>query len=216
MTTRISNAAARAFNPAPFFAHLRASGYFGDKLEQSEVDGCNAVLSACQEASWPISWTAYGLATAYHETAHTMRPIKEYGGPAYLTRMYDVTGQNPERAQKMGNASPGDGVKYCGRGYVQLTWRTNYAKAEKALGQPLVSQPDLAMDPAIAAAIMVRGMAEGWFTGRKLSGYFPNAGPASFESFAEARRIINGTDKASEIAGYALEFQKALQAGGWQ
>lgn len=196
---------------AAFFSHMRASNLLGDRLEQSEVDGCNAILAACSDAHWPLPWTAYALATAYHETAHTMQPIKERGGVAYFTRMYDVTGLRPGLAQSMGNTTPGDGAKYCGRGYVQLTWKANYAKAEKALSVPLVSNPDLAMRPDIAAQIMVRGMEGGWFTGKSLKTYFKSDGPAFTEMFREARRIINGLDRADDVAMYAAEFQRAMQ-----
>jgi len=199
---------------AAFFAHLKAGKLLGPTLSQNEVDGCTAITSACAAAGWPISWTAYAMATAYHETVHTMLPIKEMGGSAYYTRLYDIGGRNPDRARKMGNTAAGDGCRYCGRGYVQLTWKSNYAKAGQALGADLVGQPDLAMKPDIAAAIMVRGMQEGWFTGKKLAHYLPS-GSGTAAQFKDARRIINGTDKDSLIAAYAVEFQKALGAGKW-
>jgi len=163
----------------------------------------------------PLAWTAYALATAYHETASTMQPIKEYGGPTYLTRMYDIAGARSVLAQNMGNTCAGDGVKYCGRGYVQLTWKNNYKKAGDALGVDLVNHPDSALDPVVAAKVMRRGMQEGWFTGKKFSDYLPGAGPAKLSQYALARFIINGSDKAAQIAGHAVAFQAALGAGGW-
>lgn len=200
-------------NDAAFFTALRASGLFGSAFEQSEVDGCNAILSACRTAAWPLSWQAYGLATAYHETGHTMQPVKERGGDAYFTRLYDVHGLNPERARAHGNTKPGDGIRYCGRGYVQLTWAVNYQKAGHALGLDLVGDPDAALRPSVAATIMVRGMAEGWFTGKRLADYLPAQGPAGQGAFEQARRIINGTDRAEDVAHYARAFQDALMAG---
>jgi hypothetical protein len=198
-------------NGAAFFASVKAANLLGSSLDQSEVDGVNAILAACGAAGWGPKWTAYALATADRETGGTMQPIKEWGGPSYFTRMYDVSGRDPVRARKMGNTIPGDGVRYCGRGYVQLTWKANYAKAGDALGYPLVGNPDLAMRPDIAAAIMVRGMAEGWFTGKKLSDYIT----ADRADFVNARRIINGTDHAREIAAEAGHYLAALTAGGW-
>lgn len=198
-----------------FYDFLRGNSMLGPKISPSEYEGCNAILAACAAARFPTAYTAYVLSTAYHETAHTMQPIKEYGGQAYYTRLYDVTGQNPERAKKHGNVLPGDGARYCGRGYVQLTWKKNYERAGRELGVDLVANPDLAMQPAIAAQIMVRGMAEGWFTGRRLSGQL-SADFADQGQFREARRIINGTDRAADLASYALQFQQALQAGGWR
>jgi putative chitinase len=199
-------------NDAAFFAQCRDT-VMGPTLDQGEVDGAKAILAAM--AGTPLSWCAYALATAWHETAHTMQPVKEYGGPRYFTRMYDITGDRPSLAKSMGNTTPGDGPRYCGRGYVQLTWKANYARAEKETGKPLVANPDLAMEPIIAAQIMRHGMEEGWFTGKAFSHFLPAYGPSAEPGFINARRIINGADKAKLIAGYALQFQKALQVGGW-
>jgi putative chitinase len=203
-------------NPKAFFDSLRASRLLGSGLEQGEVNGLNALLGACHAARWPVSYTAYALATAFHETAGTMQPIRELGSRAYLTLNYDVTGRNPIRARKMGNTSPGDGVLYCGRGYVQLTWKVNYQKAGTKLGVDLVNNPAMAMQPDIAAKIMVHGMEEGWFTGRDLDDDLPVRGPAGIEAFVRSRDIINGTDKARKIAAEAVTFQRALIEGGWR
>jgi putative chitinase len=73
----------------------------------------------------------------------------------------------------------------------------------------------MALQPEIAAKILVKGMQEGWFTGKKLADYLPQHA-ANRLQFQQARRIINGTDKADLIAGYALQFQSALDAGGWR
>jgi predicted chitinase len=202
----------REVNRQAFFDSLR-SGLLWPTLDQDEVSGCEAILDAM--AGLPLSWCAYALATAYHETAHTMQPIREFGGPRYLTRMYDVTGARPAMARKMGNTEPGDGVRFCGRGYVQLTWKANYAKAGAKLGVDLVANPDKAMRPDIAARIMREGMVEGWFTGKGLADYLPGA-RATLAQYQAARRIINGTDKAALIAGYAMQFEAALVKGGWQ
>lgn len=207
-------------NPAKFFETVRP---ILAPMTQSEVDGCNAILAACGMAGYPVGDVAYTLATAYHETAGTMQPVKEYGGEAYFTRMYDINGARPAKARELGNLTPGDGAKYAGRGYPQLTGKRNYAYADAKLkelgilkpGESLIDNPDLAMRPDIAAAIMVYGMTEGWFTGRDLDDDIPRVGPATFEQFLKSRDIINGTDKAEKIAREAVEFQKAVIAGGW-
>jgi putative chitinase len=199
--------------PAAFFDAMR-TGLLGPTLSATEVDGCNAILKAMEGA--PISWAAYALATAFHETASTMQPIREYGGSIYFTRLYDVSGSRPQLAVKMGNTCAGDGPKYCGRGYVQLTWKNNYARAGKECGVDLVQNPDIAMRPDIAAKIMRQGMERGWFTGKGFSDYLPRSGHADRASFTNARRIINGTDRAAQIADHALKFQAALDLGGWQ
>lgn len=198
-------------NPAAFFAAVKEARLLGSTLEQSEVDGVNAILAACGGANWGPRWTAYALATADRETGGTMQPIKEWGGSAYFFRKYDPQGHNPTLAKELGNTVPGDGVMFAGRGYVQLTGRRNYAKAGEALGYPLVGNPDLALRQDIAAAIMTRGMAEGWFTGRGLGRYITKDAC----DFRNARRVINGLDHADEIAGEAQRYLDALKAGGW-
>lgn len=201
------------FSPASFFGALRAGKLLGPTLDQGEVDGCNAILAAC--SGLPLSWAAYAFATAFHETAFTMQPIKEYGGPRYFTKMYDIAGDRPTLAKANGNVHPGDGAKFFGRGYVQLTWRSNYRRAGQRLGIDLESNPDLALKPEYAAKIMREGMTGGWFTGKSFGHCLPGAGSAAKVDFIAARKIINGTDKAEKIAEYALHFQQALQAGGW-
>lgn len=145
-------------------------------------------------------WLAYMLATAFHETARTMQPITEYGPKSYFNK-YDGR-------KDLGNVLPGDGYRYRGRGFVQLTGRRNYTFATSRVGEDLVAKPELALDPAIAAQIMFTGMSDGWFTGKKLSDYFNG----SKTDWKNARRIINGTDKAATIAGYAMAFNNALVA----
>jgi hypothetical protein len=134
---------------------------------------------------------AYVLATAYHETARTMKPVTEMGGEKYL------------RSKKY--------WPFIGRGYVQITWRENYEKAGKILGVDFVKKPELLLKPEYAAPIIIAGMAEGWFTGKKLSDYIT----LQKSDFKGARRIVNGTDKAELIAGYAREYDKALLAEGY-
>lgn len=192
------SATARKLNqPAAFFDHVRAK--FGP-LKQTQVEGLNVLLTAMK--AWPVSWVAYGLATAWHETGATMQPIKEYGGETYFKRMYDMHGQRPEKAFELGNVRPGDGALYAGRGYVQLTGRVNYRKFG------IEQTPDDAMKPDVAARIMVQGMERGDFTGRKNADYLPG-------DYKGARRIINGRDKDELIAGYAAVFEAALTKGAW-
>ncbi len=205
-----------------FYDYLRGNSMLGPKISKDEFEGCDAIVTACVRAGWPIAWTAYALATAYHETAHTMQPIMEKGGAAYLTRMYDIRGSRPAKAKELGNLSPGDGARYPGRGYVQLTGKGLYAKATAKLAAlgikvDLVSNPDDAMRPDVAAAIMVSGMEEGWFTGRDLADDLPrNAGIATLAQYVRSRDIINGKDRADLIAGYAINFQTGLQQGGYR
>jgi putative chitinase len=204
-----------------FYDFLRSNKMLGPKIVDTEFKGCDAILRACTRANWPVSFTAYALATAYLETAHTMQPIKEIGGTAYFTRMYDIQGARPAKARELGNLSPGDGAKYHGRGYVQLTGKKNYARMTQRLHDfgidvDLVADPDLAMRPDIAAAVMVLGMREGLFTGRKLSDDLPLKGPAGLSQFVASRDIINGRDRQDDVASYAIDFQTGLQHGGYK
>ena len=200
-----------AFDKAAFFAVLRGTNLRHQR--PSQVAGTEMLLDKLKGLR--ASWVAYALATTWHETAATMQPILEHGGPAYFKRMYDKDGQRPHVAKALGNTMPGDGVRFAGRGYVQLTGRTNYERASEATGYPLVGNPDLAMRPDIAAEILRAGMIEGWFTGRKFASALPDA-IGTREQFRQARRIINGMDRADKIAGYALDFQAALIAGDWK
>ena len=139
---------------------------------------------------------AYILATAYHETAGTMRPITEYGSRKYFNK-YD-TGR---LARVLGNtqALDGDGYKYRGRGYVQITGKANYSKFSKILGLDLVNNPDIVFEEDIAYFIIFYGMTQGSFTGVSLS---------DFKSFYQMRKVVNGLDKAKLIASYAQEILK--------
>lgn len=205
------------------FGHVRSRVFHGH-FAQGQVRGLDDILDAWEAdpRMTDLRWLAYMLGTAYHETAGTMLPVKEYGGVAYLTRQYDVMGRRPDVAKSMGNTQPGDGVRYAGRGYVQLTWKNNYRLIGREIGLDLVASPDLALDPRIAAQIMFEGMTRrdvvfedhttpgGFtFTGRALEDYFND----TKEDWVGARRIINGTDHAQMIADTAQDFYEGLD---WQ
>jgi putative chitinase len=205
------------FDSAAFFTVLRQGPLRHRKPEQ--LQGTEAIIDAMH--GLPLSWCAYALATAWLETKATMQPIKESFwlkdsvAAAYAKRMYDIKGDRPDKARELGNLYPGDGALFMGRGYVQLTGRANYERAANKIGYPLVGNPDLAMRPDIAAQIMREGMVAGWFTGRGFVHFLPSHGPATIPQFRQARRIINGLDKADKIASDAHEVQAALIGGNW-
>lgn len=156
-----------------------------------ELGDTRLILAECAKAGLLRNQAAYVLATALWETARTMRPVREYGGETYLrTKKY---------------------YPYVGMGYVQLTWKANYEKAGRKLGVDFLSNPKLLLEPRYAAPILVTGMKEGWFTGKKLADYIT----LQKSDFTSARRIVNGTDKAASIAAIAREYDAALKAEGY-
>ena len=112
---------------------------------------------------------------------------------------------------RLGNTEPGDGWRYRGRGYVQITRRANCARLTQALKlgpeTDLVLDPEQTLRPLIAYRIMSIGMRKGLFTGKKLSDYI---GPGGCD-YRNARRIINGGDQAQPIAGYATTIEGILR-----
>lgn len=186
-------------NLKPFFDEIRGA-LFGGRLSQGQVEGITAKITAMKTADFPVSWMAYLLATSYHETARRMLPVRE--------------GLSASDTWRKNNLRY---YPWYGRGDVQLTWESNYRKADKELGLngALVKDPDLALDKDISAKIIVRGMKEGWFSGdskgrHDLARHLPDE-IATREQFKQARRIINLMDKADMIAGVALKFQEALR-----
>lgn len=200
-----------------YFNSVRGS-LFGGAMSQSQVDGQNYILDTAialvaKGEPWIVKdlrHLAYPLATTYHETAQTMQPIEEYG-----------KGQG----QSYGKKDPETGQTYYGRGFVQLTWRDNYARATQRLGlskteHDLEWHADEALRPAIAAAVMFQGMEEGWFrSGQTLSRYFDDDTDDAYG----AREIINGDKKTvpswsdgisigNLIKGYHNKFFIALDA----
>lgn len=149
------------------------------------------ILAECKKRGLLRNQAAYVLATAWHESAHTMKPIRERGGEAYL------------RAKPY--------YPYVGMGYVQLTWKANYLKATQKLGIDFVNHPKRLLEPRFAVPILVVGMQEGWFTGKKLADYIT----LKRSDFRNARKIVNGMDRADTIAGHARAYDAILRAEGY-
>jgi putative chitinase len=89
---------------------------------------------------------------------------------------------------------------------VQLTWERNYKTMTDLLGVDFVNHPDLALELDNATNIMFMGMTKGLFTGKSLGNYFNQ----TTEDWVNARRIINGLDKAQAIAMYGHNFYAAM------
>lgn len=175
-----------------FYAQIRKN-MFPKSITTGQVDGMNAILDGWESgyADQDDRWLAYALATTYHETDQKMQPIEEYG---------------KGRKHSYGIPDPKTGETYYGRGFVQLTWNYNYDKMGKKIGVDLLNHPELALDLANATKILFMGMTEGMFTGKSLKTYFNT----TTEDWVNARRIINGLDKAQAIAVYGHNFYSAI------
>lgn len=184
-----------------FFDAVRSTLADG-KLTQHQVDVFNQIGWAWDRYGDKLGYDqyrlAYVLATAWHETGR-FKWLKEIWGPTSAQKRY-------EGRTDLGNTQPGDGKRFMGRGLVHITGRRNYTDWAKRLGIDIVADPERAEELPIAARILVDGMVEGTFTGRKLQHYINSDGT----DFVGARRIVNGTDKAELIAGYAEKFSAAL------
>lgn len=170
-----------SINPQYFFDRVRRA-VFGGKLTQTQVNGINKIL-AYRDATWPKmpdEELAYLLATVTHETGFKMQPITEWGSTQYL---------------KSKRYWP-----WIGRGLIQITWKTNYLKFG-------IKNPDDALTWPVSLDVAFRGMILGMFTGKKLADYIK---PGKAPDYVGARAIINGTDKAKLIAGYANSYLDAI------
>jgi len=178
---------------------------FGGEPSLRQIDGMERILAATD--GLPLKHRAYVLATAWHETGGRMEPVREAFGKTdqetidRLQRAWDAG--KLKWVKKPYWRRDKDGRAWFGRGYVQITFRENYRRLGKRLGVDLEMIPDLALQPDVAARILVVGMTEGLFTGRKM---------ADFDNYTDMRRVVNGTDRAGLIAGYAKVFERALLA----
>ena len=174
------------------------------------IGDTQAIVAECRKYGLLRNQCAYVLATAYWETARTMEPVREALAPtdeaaiARLDRAWS-------RGQLAWVSTPYWRDGWFGRGYVQLTHEANYARAGRLLGIDLTGSPRLALDPDVAATILVRGMMEGWFTGKAV----PNYITLHRSDFVGARRVVNGTDRAQAIAEIARDYDEALRAAGY-
>lgn len=194
-------------NRIQFYNRLKTNQLFND-VKPGQKAGMDAILDEWEgnQSLTDLRWLAYILATAYHETAKTMQPIAEYGkgaGKAYGKKLKYGGGPNKrvpyDQPDKL----------YYGRGHTQNTWYEIYDKLTKSNknGWDFLNDPDLLllMRPSIWATFY--GMTTGLYTGKKLSQYFNSA----TEDWVNARRIINGTDKADLIALYGKRFLECLK-----
>lgn len=154
-------------------------------VSQSQVEGLEFLLGKLESDSWSLPQVAYILATVDHEAAHTFHPIKEF-----RARAGSKGRANQDRYWLSG---------FYGRGYVQITWKANYKKFG------IDGEPDKALEPSTAYEILSRGMRQGMFTGRRLDEFVNGQ-----TDYFNARKVVNGLDKAEEIAKNARKFEAIL------
>lgn len=194
-----------------FFDHLNQSLY-PRGLHAAQIAGHDAILDAWENTSagQDDRWLAYMLATACHETAHTMQPVRETLATSDVQasqRLETAWEEHKLPWVKQPYWRPdAEGKAWFGRGLVQLTHRDNYVRMRDLIHVDLVTDPGLALDMDVAIKVMFVGMETGAFSGKKLSDVF--AGDK--EDWFNARRIINGTESAALVAGYAKDYYRAL------
>jgi len=201
------------------------------KLNQSQVDGLERLITLMEQDPHikDHRWAAYMLATVYHECAGTWQPIREVGSRDYFIKRY---GSQTRVGRALGNDTPEEGSLYAGRGYTQVTGEANYERQEVVIRKEYpdvvkrfelrtgrkfdltvgdapgdVKDPDNMLDAEIAYCSMSVSMREGLYTGVGLGKYING----SVCDFMGARKIINGTDKAGMIGGYAVKFKTILE-----
>lgn len=204
-------------NRDTFFSYVRKAP-FGGRLTQAQIGGMNAILAEWDSRKLLDNrWLAYMLATAFHETGGKMQPLREnmnYTSANQIKKTWPTRFPSEASAQpfvrngralankvyggRMGNAGADDGWTYRGDGLPQLTGKENFQKFNVQPGMNLTT----------AVRVMFDGMINGMFTTRKLSDYFNS----STNDPEGARRIVNGTDKKTLIAGYHKNFMDALEA----
>jgi predicted chitinase len=179
-------------NLKTFFDAIRP--LFGTSLTIAQVDRIEAILDGLQVRKVPIRHAAYILATAFHESDRFRAMVEYADGKAY------------EGRKSLGNTVAGDGPRFKGRGFVQITGRRNYQDWGRRLGVDLIKEPHLASSLQYATRILIDGMLKGTFTGKKLD---------DFASYRDMRRVVNGTDRADKIADHAVDFEDALRKANY-
>ncbi|MFD2650639.1 chitinase [Brucella rhizosphaerae] len=207
-------------NKTTFFAYARRAP-FGGRLSQAQVDGTSAILTEALKRNLPDEQIAYILATVFHETGGKMQPVVEnlnYNTASQIKKTWptrfptvasaELYVRQPQKLAnkvyggRMGNDNANDGWLFRGRGLPQITGEDNYKKFG------IADAPEKALELPTAIRILFEGMVLGKFTGRKLGDFF-GKGKADAEG---ARAIVNGTDKATLIAGYYRNFLDSLVA----
>lgn len=153
------------------------------------------VLAALQEENILNRPTLIAAIATIGVETEGFQPIEEYGDDAYFTENY-------EGRDDLGNTEPGDGARYHGRGFIQITGRANYRDyGEKiGIGSQLEDNPDLALDPIISAKVLAR-----YFSDRDI--------PASAAAgdWQQVRIAVNGGLNGWDVfSGYVDQAENSI------
>lgn len=184
-----------------------------------------------KERNWlmtmaPVDEIGHGKGRRYHEPVKVKSladgsvRITEQDGDQFsinstgaimpLTRRAVMGTQDGGPAVKAYDDDGGTEQAFYGRGYVQLTWWSNYAASGVAIGRglELLLDPELVKSPEIAYALMSHGMrtGQGFANGHRLAQYFSG----TLTNYVGARRMVNGQDHAADIAAIATRFEANL------
>src|SRR5688572_5481089 len=215
-----------AIDRAAFYENIKRHSHFGANAMgparrglPPRQQGFDAILDVWESeyADRDPAWLAYILATAWHETGAWMVPVRE-GFARTDDEAFNRVKRHIEREGLNDYVSRKEnGHSYYGRGFVQLTWDTNYKRMGErcGVGDQFYDNPEMVMEAQHGAKIICRGMVEGLFrNGNTLPRYF---GDGHYD-WHNARLIVNGRrrdgsiDKAAEIAAHGRAFYEALLA----
>lgn len=180
---------------AMYFAHQlkKTKTFQSETFTQIQLDCIEETLKQSILMGLDSNQTAYVLATFWHESRFLLHPEEFASGAAY------------EGRADLGNTQPGDGIRFKGRGAAQITGRRNYTNVSKLFKIDCVNNPDT-LETIVSVKPCIHFMMKGLFTGRKLTKYDLKTS----SGVINARRTVNGLDRAELIAGYFYDIQKAL------
>lgn len=182
-------------NRKTFYDQYRAKLDIDSRISKSEVKAIDLFLDYTgQYFDWfTLEQWAYIFATVFHETAHTFEPVREAFNKSEDWRKANLRYW-----------------PHYGRGYVQITWKRNYDLFTRLVKEHLnirIKGMDDFMHPNIAFFTLIYGFKNGSFTGARIDKYIT----ISKKDYINARRCINGSDKAEKIADHAEEFERILR-----
>lgn len=215
-----------------WIAYVLATAYWEVAAPETVEAGFNKktkkpILHRIWRAQWnPVEESGHGGKRKYvrpvkvEKLADGSAKVTEWDGEQFsvglngkykaLTKGAAVGAAYDGDSNKAYKKAAGDEHSYFGRGYVQLTWWNNYAMAGVNIGRglDLLFDPDLALDPETAYKLMSYSLLSGagFANGHKVSDYL-YGGTTNYKA---ARRMVNGSDHADDIAAIAQRFEKLL------